>query len=93
MLLIPHLFADNQKEYIYLDGRAVAVETDDTQSGGVVCTYDIDPMNKSFTEYNSAGSVIVTTGDGCPWTANSNDSWITLNGGGSGNGTVSYTVP
>jgi hypothetical protein len=39
-------------------------------------------------------SVSVTASSGCPWTASSNQNWITITSGatGSGNGTVSYTV-
>ena len=40
------------------------------------------------------GSVGVTAGTGCSWTATSNASWITITSGssGSGNGTVHYSV-
>ena len=40
------------------------------------------------------GSVLVTAGTGCAWTATSNASWITITSGssGSGNGTVNYSV-
>ena len=40
------------------------------------------------------GSVGVTAGTGCSWTATSNAGWITITSGssGSGNGTVNYSV-
>ena len=40
------------------------------------------------------GSVTVTAGAGCAWTATSNAAWISITAGGSGtgNGTVSYSV-
>jgi hypothetical protein len=34
----------------------------------------------------------VTATIGCPWTATSNASWITITSGVSGNGTVAYSV-
>ncbi len=41
-----------------------------------------------------SGSVSVTAGNGCTWTATSNANWITINSGssGSGNGVVGYSV-
>jgi hypothetical protein len=42
----------------------------------------------------ATGTVSITATAGCPWTAVSNDAWITVTDGasGSGPGTVSYTV-
>ncbi len=64
-----------------------------TQSG-MVCYYSISPASKPFTESGGTGSVNVTAPDGCSWTATSNDNWISVNSGnsGDGNGTVSYSV-
>jgi hypothetical protein len=58
------------------------------------CTYSINPTSASFGAAGGAGSVLVTAGTGCAWTATSNASWITITGGssGSGNGPVSYSV-
>ena len=59
------------------------------------CTYQISPTNQSFPAAGGSGSVGVTAGAGCNWTAASNNpSWITINSGssGSGNGTVTYSV-
>ena len=61
------------------------------------CTYSISETGKSFSSNGSSGTVAVTTGAGCSWSAasTSNDSsWITVTSGssGSGNGTVSYTI-
>ena len=58
------------------------------------CTYSINPTSASFGSAAGAGSVSVTAGTGCAWTATSNASWITITGGssGSGNGTVNYSV-
>jgi hypothetical protein len=48
----------------------------------------------AFARTGGTGSVSVTAGAGCAWTAVSNVSWITITGGasGSGDGAVSYSV-
>ncbi len=58
------------------------------------CNYAISPSTKSFSENSGSGSVTVTTSKGCPWTATSNDGWITVTSikSGNGNGTVGYSV-
>jgi glucose/arabinose dehydrogenase len=64
-----------------------------TQSAG--CTYAISPTSQSFPASGGTGTVNVTAGAGCTWTAKSNDpSWISVTAGknGTGNGTVSYSV-
>src|SRR5262249_12514231 len=81
---------DPAKEYIYAGGRLVA--TEEPASGG--CSYGINPTSQSFAAAGGTGSVTVTAGTGCSWTAVSNDAWITITSGssGSGNGTVNYSV-
>jgi hypothetical protein len=63
-----------------------------SQSG--VCSYTISPTSKTFEKSGGTGTVSVNTQPGCPWTAVSHDSWITVTNGSSGNddGTVAYTV-
>ena len=58
------------------------------------CTNSISPTSVTVPAATSAGSVSVTAGSGCAWTAVSNDAWITVTGGasGTGNGTVNYSV-
>ena len=58
------------------------------------CTYSIDPASASFGAAAGTGSVSVTAGTGCAWTAASSASWITITDGssGSGNGIVNYSV-
>ena len=61
---------------------------------GQACTYAIAPTNKSYDAAAQAGSIAVTCPSSCPWSAASNATWMALapNSGGSGNGTVSYSV-
>ena len=58
------------------------------------CTYSISPTSASYTSASGTGSVNVTAGAGCAWTAVSNAAWITITAGasGSGNGSVNYSV-
>jgi hypothetical protein len=58
------------------------------------CSYSIAPASASPGAGATSGSVNVTAGSGCNWTATSNAAWITITSGGtgSGNGTVNYSV-
>jgi hypothetical protein len=65
-----------------------------TQSGTDCSILTIMPTSQSFPLGGGTGSVAVTTGAGCMWTAASNASFITITSGasGTGNGTVNYSV-
>ena len=58
------------------------------------CNYLISPTGVSVGASATNGTVTVSAGSGCPWTATNNESWLTITGGssGSGTGTVSYAV-
>jgi M6 family metalloprotease-like protein len=58
------------------------------------CSYSISPTSQSFSSAAGSGTVTVTAGSGCSWTAASNAGWISITSGasGSGNGTVGYSV-
>src|SRR6185295_9734172 len=59
------------------------------------CTYSITPASQTFAQSGGTGAVNVTAGIGCPWTAVSNASWISITSGssGSGNGSAGFSVP
>ncbi|MGE0085465.1 MAG: C1 family peptidase [Desulfococcaceae bacterium] len=63
-----------------------------TQSAN--CTYTIAPAENTISSSGGSGSVTVTAGTGCAWTAMSNAAWISITSGspGTGKGTVSYTI-
>jgi hypothetical protein len=65
-----------------------------TFSFSSVCSSSISPTSRSVAQSATTGSVSVTAGTGCTWSASSNASWITLTGAtsGTGNGTVPYSV-
>src|SRR4029078_13642388 len=57
------------------------------------CSVTIAPTaNNLPSSLGASGSVTVTAGTGCGWSAFSNDAWITVGAGasGTGNGSVSY---
>ena len=58
------------------------------------CTFTISPTSKTFTDKGGKGSITVTTGPGCAWTASESAEWVTFTSGASktGSGTVSYSV-
>jgi C1A family cysteine protease len=58
------------------------------------CTFTISPMSKTFTDKGGKGSITVTTGAGCAWTASESSEWVTFTSGASktGSGTVSYSI-
>jgi hypothetical protein len=72
----------------------VAGLTFTVNQAGSACSYSISPSSASFSPVGGLGSVTVTATSACSWTATSNASWIvvTLGGGGTGNGSVLYSV-
>jgi peptidase C25-like protein/Ig-like domain-containing protein len=59
-----------------------------------VIGYQLSSTGQSYPSSGGSGSVNVTTGASCGWTAVSNAGWVVINSGssGTGNGTVLYTV-
>jgi hypothetical protein len=58
------------------------------------CTFGISPLKRSFPGNAGVGSIDVTAGVDCDWTAVSNSPFINITSGnnGTGNGTVNYSV-
>jgi hypothetical protein len=69
-------------------GRTVTVNQD------AGCSVSIAPSTQPVPVEGGAGSITVTAGGGCAWTAVSNLPWVTVTNGasGSGGGTVEFTV-
>jgi hypothetical protein len=69
-------------------GKSVTV----TQAGAP-CTYSLVPAAQSMPAAGGTGSVGVSAGGGCSWTATSNAAWLTVTSGqGTGAGTISFNV-
>jgi hypothetical protein len=64
------------------------------QSGNNPCSFSISPTGKVFTNTGGTSSVTVTATSGCDWTATSSAAWISIisGAGGTGNGSVTYSV-
>jgi len=65
------------------------------QASGVAnCTYSLTSSSVAVPAGGSSGSVTVTAGQDCVWTASSTVTWIAVTGGtpATGNGLVSYSV-
>ncbi len=58
------------------------------------CGFAIDPARQGFSASGGTGTVAVSAGAGCSWSAIANRPWIhvTSGGGGNGSGTVAYRV-
>jgi hypothetical protein len=62
---------------------------------GAPCAFAVSPFSSTLTSPAAAdGTVTVSGGAGCSWTATSNAAWITITSGASGvgGGSVNYTV-
>lgn len=64
------------------------------QSAAPTCSYALSTTSASVDDPGATGSVGVTAGGTCAWTASSNAAWISITSGtsGTGNGTVYYSV-
>lgn len=57
------------------------------------CTYSLTPSGTaSFTASAGTGTIVVTGGAGCAFTATSNDPWLTITADGKTDGKVEYAV-
>jgi hypothetical protein len=75
-------------------GSSSTTKTITATAPTVRCSYKISPTRKTFSLSAGSGSVQVTAGSSCSWTAQSNASWIHIDSGetGVGKGIVSYSV-
>ncbi len=76
-------------------GGAAASSRSNTFGFTPPCAPTITPISRTLTtSAATTGTVSVTAGTGCTWSAASNSSWITITNGtsGSGTGSVSYSV-
>jgi hypothetical protein len=66
----------------------------DSNPAQPTCTFTLSTTSMTMSAAGGAGSVTVTTGNTCAWTASSGASWITATGGtsGTGPGTFAFTA-
>jgi hypothetical protein len=65
-----------------------------TVSPGLSCSFSVSPTKQSFTASAGNGAVSVATSSGCPWSAVSDSSWLTVASGSTGIGSlaIGYAV-
>ena len=58
------------------------------------CAYSLSLASRNFAASGGDSNFAINAGSGCSWPAVSNDSWITIDAGGTGlgPGTVNYSV-
>jgi hypothetical protein len=80
-------------ETITVNGQSFTITQAPSSSS---CNYSLDDTDEPVSEQGVSGSLTMTTGAGCAWTAVSNASWLTVTSpsGGNGNGTgpIGYSV-
>jgi Putative binding domain, N-terminal/Viral BACON domain len=75
-------------------GTVVVADVPVTITQGDGCAYAIAPQNQNVGAGGGSGTIAVTAGQGCAWTAATQTPWITIASGasGAGNGTVAFSV-
>jgi uncharacterized protein (TIGR03437 family) len=75
-------------------GAADFTVTATVQGGSTECSYRISPDSRNHAASGGTGTVSVTAGNGCHWTAERNGGFITITSGnsGTGSGSVSYSI-
>ncbi len=65
-----------------------------TINQGAGCSYMLNPVSQNFGAGGGTGTIAITAGTGCPWTAVPSTAWLTVTSAntGSGSGSVSFTV-
>ena len=71
-----------------IGGQAFTVTQTSTACGNAL----INPASVTVSSAGATGSIAVTIGSNCSWGAVSNAPWLTVSGGGTGNGSVTYTA-
>lgn len=64
---------------------SVAGQTFIVTQAALACSYSLSSTSQSFDSNGAAGSVVVSTQNGCAWTATSNSSWLHITSGAGGN--------
>ncbi len=86
---------------IQADGKIVAAGYQQSPTGGEIavarylvdgCSYSLSSLNVFFSRINSNQTLTVQTQAGCPWTAVSGASWLTVVAGSPGSGPGTLTL-
>ena len=88
---IPYYFAATAYDTAFAESE---FSSEVVYGGGGGCAFSISPDAQSFGSSGGAGTVSLSAGTGCSWTAFSNASWVivTSNSSGSGSSAVYFSV-
>jgi hypothetical protein len=65
------------------NGKVYVATTTGVGVFGLLCSYSITPIKSVFPPTGGTGQISVTASSGCPWSATSNATWITVSATGS----------
>ncbi len=85
----PNDMIQSRSGTILVEGQVLTLNQE-----GIDCTYSLSPSSASFDPEGGGSAAIVTSPEGCEWSASASDGWIEISTGSSGSGTgpVSFTV-
>lgn len=91
---ISYTIEENQDLGTRVGDIQVGGQTFTITQNGIVCAFSLSAASVNVPSTGDTGSFDITTQDPCQWTAVSNDDWLQVTAGasGEGNGTVSYSV-
>ena len=84
----PNTSTASRSGTLSVQGQAFTIN----QAGAVACTYTLSATTVSSPAAGGPGSVNVTAGSGCAWTAATGYSWIHTTSSGTGSGVLNYAV-
>ena len=86
----PNTTSSSRTATVTVDGRTHTVTQD---APLVTCTYALSPASREFQPAGGSGTVMLTTGPTCPWTAQASELWVTVtNTSGNGSMNIAYVV-
>jgi len=85
----PNTATTSRNGNLTIAGKTLAITQDPAP-----CTYSIAPTNNTIVAAGGSGTITVTAGSGCQWSASSGATWIVITSGasGTGGGSVGYSV-
>jgi peptidase C25-like protein len=94
ILALNNVSASDDASYHVVASKPCGSSTASAAATLTVNLYSLAPASTSFPSSGGTDGFNVNTGGSCPWTAVSNNPWITVNlpAGGAGDGSVSYSV-
>ena len=73
-------------------GNQMVLANGDAIAPSMHCNYTLSPVSDTAQASGGTGTIKVSGGSTCAWSAQSNAPWLTIKGSGKGDGAVTYTV-